>query len=48
MLATCVMPHVIRAYERFETKTHIYIIMELVEGGTLFQYVNKEDRKNFS
>lgn len=48
MLATCVMPNIIRAYERFETKTNIYIIMELIEGGTLFQHVNKEGGKNFS
>jgi serine/threonine protein kinase len=46
ILATCAMPNVVRAFERFETKNNIYLIMELIEGGSLFQYISKEDRKN--
>jgi serine/threonine protein kinase len=40
MLATCAMPNIVKAFERFETKNHVYLIMELIEGGSLSQYIS--------
>lgn len=32
-------PGIIKFVEKFETKTHLYIINELVDGGDLYEYV---------
>ncbi len=35
-------PHIIKVFEFFDTSTHIYIIMEFLSGGDLFDRINKE------
>lgn len=30
-------PHIVKIYEYFETEHHIFIVMELLEGGELFE-----------
>ena len=37
-------PCVTRLYDVFESKNHIYVVMELVEGGELFERVVRERR----
>ena len=32
-------PHVVKIYEYFETEFHIFIVMELLEGGELFDKI---------
>ncbi|XP_074564300.1 serine/threonine protein kinase OSK1-like [Curcuma longa] len=32
-------PHIIRMYEAIETNSNIYIVMEYVKSGTLFEYI---------
>lgn len=36
-------PGVIKFKETIETKTHIYIITELVKGGDLLKYINGKE-----
>lgn len=38
-------PHIVKIYEYFETNYHIFIVMELLEGGELFERIQKQ--KNF-
>jgi len=37
-------PHIIQVYEVIETLTNIYIIMEYMESGELFDYINGKGR----
>jgi serine/threonine protein kinase len=37
-------PNVIALKEVFDTKTHMYITMEFVEGGELFSFVMRQKR----
>eukprot|EP01012_Entosiphon_sulcatum_P031269 TRINITY_DN3919_c0_g1_i1.p1 TRINITY_DN3919_c0_g1~~TRINITY_DN3919_c0_g1_i1.p1 ORF type:complete len:542 (+),score=119.47 TRINITY_DN3919_c0_g1_i1:71-1696(+) len=37
-------PHIIRLYEVIETPTDIYMVMEYVSGGELFEYIVKSGR----
>lgn len=34
-------PHIVKIYEYFQTDQHIFIIMELLEGGELFERIQK-------
>lgn len=36
-------PHIVKIYEYFETDYHIFIVMELLENGDLFERIQKED-----
>ncbi|XP_042041349.1 SNF1-related protein kinase catalytic subunit alpha KIN10-like [Salvia splendens] len=40
----CVHPHVIRVYEVIETPTNIYVIMEHMMKGELFDYITEKKR----
>lgn len=35
-------PHIVKIYEYFETELHIFIVMELLEGGELFEKIQKQ------
>lgn len=35
-------PHIVKIYEYFETEHHIFIVMELLEGGELFERIQNE------
>lgn len=37
-------PNIVRLYECFETKTEVILILELVPGGELFDYLSEKDR----
>lgn len=37
-------PHIIRLYEVIETQTDIYVIMEYVKSGELFDYIVEKGR----
>jgi len=37
-------PHIIRLYEVIETSTEIFLVMEYVGGGELFDYIVKRGR----
>ena len=37
-------PHIIRLYEVIETSTEIFLVMEHVGGGELFDYIVKRGR----
>ena len=37
-------PHIIRMEDVFESRNHIYIVMELITGGELFNRINKRPR----
>lgn len=39
-----VHPHVIRLYEVIETPTDIYVVMEYVKSGELFDYIVEKGR----
>mmetsp|Transcript_16648 Transcript_16648/g.14532 ORF Transcript_16648/g.14532 Transcript_16648/m.14532 type:complete len:142 (+) Transcript_16648:64-489(+) len=39
-------PHITRLYTYFEDKENVYLILELAENGSLFQYLRK--RRKFS
>jgi calcium/calmodulin-dependent protein kinase I len=34
-------PNVIQLKDVIDSKTHIYIVMELIQGGELFDYIKK-------
>jgi 5'-AMP-activated protein kinase catalytic alpha subunit len=46
-------PHIIRLYEVIETETDIYVVMEYVKCGELFDYIvekgrlQEEEARNF-
>lgn len=37
-------PHIIRLYEVIETPTDIYVVMEYVKSGELFDYIVEKSR----
>eukprot|EP00741_Cyanophora_paradoxa_P023685 tig00021612_g22879.t1 len=37
-------PHIIRLYEVIDTPTHIFVVMEYVSGGELFDYIVQKGR----
>lgn len=37
-------PHIIKLYEVLETDTDIYLVMEFVNGGELFDYIIQSGR----
>lgn len=37
----CHHPNIIKFLQEYKTKTHLYIVMELLEEGDLFEYVKK-------
>ena len=37
-------PHIIRLYEVIETQTDIYLLMEYVKSGELFDYIVEKGR----
>lgn len=37
-------PHVVRLYEVIDTATKLYLILELGDGGDLYDYIMKHDR----
>lgn len=37
-------PHIIRLYEVIETPMEIFLVMEFVSGGELFEYIVKRGR----
>ena len=36
-------PNVIKLYEVYEGKSHLYLVMELLTGGELFKAIVKEE-----
>lgn len=38
ILKICQHPNLIRMFDVFENSEHIYIVMELLEGGDLFSF----------
>lgn len=40
----CNHPNIIRVFEDYETPDEIYLIMELIKGGDLFDYITKHRR----
>lgn len=44
ILKSIVHPHIIRLYEVIDTPSDIYIIMEYVTGGELFDYITQKGR----
>jgi tRNA A-37 threonylcarbamoyl transferase component Bud32 len=41
IMSKCNHPNIIRLKETFETKTHLYIVIELVRDGDLFDFVTE-------
>mmetsp|Transcript_25549 Transcript_25549/g.42029 ORF Transcript_25549/g.42029 Transcript_25549/m.42029 type:complete len:657 (-) Transcript_25549:589-2559(-) len=37
-------PHVLRLYDVFETTTHLFLVLEHIEGGELFDYLVKKGK----
>jgi len=44
ILKMCTHPHIIRLYEVIDTPTDIFVIMEFVSGGELFDYIVSRGR----
>ena len=44
----CLHPNIVRMYESFESSEYIYIVMEYMKGGDLYQYIknNKSINEN--
>ena len=40
----CNHPNIIRLFEDYETPDEIYLVMELIKGGDLFDYITKHRR----
>jgi 5'-AMP-activated protein kinase, catalytic alpha subunit len=40
-------PHIIRLYEFIDTPSHVFVIMEFVSGGELFELISKKGRVTF-
>ncbi len=38
-------PYLVRHYDCFRTDTHVYIVMELCQKGTLLEYIEKNTLK---
>ncbi len=45
ILKVCQHPNIIRLLDTFENPDYIYIVMELLQGGDLYEYLNKRDFK---
>ncbi len=45
ILKLCQHPNIIRLLDTFENPDYIYIVMELLQGGDLYEYLNKRDFK---
>ena len=45
ILKLCQHPNIIRLHDTFENPDHIYIVMELLKGKDLYEYLNKRDFK---
>jgi BR serine/threonine kinase len=39
----CQHPHIIRLLDLFENQDYIYIVMEHLQGGDLFTYLERRD-----
>lgn len=37
-------PHVVRLYEVIDTQTKLYLILELGDGGDLYDYIMRHDK----
>lgn len=44
ILKMCTHPHIIRLYEVIDTPSDIFVIMEYVSGGELFDYIVSRGR----
>jgi len=44
ILQRCTHPHIIRLYEVIDTPTDIFVVMEYVSGGELFDYIVSKGR----
>ena len=42
IMSKCNHPNIIRLKETFETKTHLYIVTELVRDGDLFDFLSEK------
>ncbi len=43
VLKVCHHPNIIKLLDVFENPEHIYIVIEYLEGGDLFEYLEKKD-----
>jgi len=44
ILKLCTHPHIIRLYEVIDTPSDIFVVMEYVSGGELFDYIVAKGR----
>ena len=40
-------PHIIKLYQVIETATDIYLVMEYIDGGELFDYIVQRGRRGY-
>jgi serine/threonine protein kinase len=45
VLKVCKHPNVVKLYDVFEDRSSIFIIMELITGGDLYEYLDERDFK---
>ena len=45
IMKVCQHPNIVRIYDTFENLDYIYIVLELLNGGDLFEYLEKRDFK---
>ncbi|MDR3548702.1 MAG: protein kinase [Candidatus Pacebacteria bacterium] len=45
VLRICQHPNIVRLYDTFESANHIYLVMELLEGGDMMDYLQKKEFK---